>query len=246
MVRHLTLLPTEPTAPIATSYDLLCWSRLGSAYDPDELTQAVDDQVLVHYLGFLPAGRGPAAAPGRGAVLARPRRRSSRGCTRSPTGSRPTRSAARTSSSHAARRGAAAGHRAPGHLPAHVGLDGLDQQQERPADAVVHAPARRGRGRLEHRAARSCGTWPSGCTATRRCPTPTRRWRSSTPSAPGPGHRPPHRAPRPRRADVRAGRRRAGRDRGRARQVAGRAVAAGRTSTTSRAARRCCRRSTGW
>jgi len=53
MVRHLTLLPTEPTAPIATSYDLLCWSRLGSAYDPRELTQAVDDQVLVQYLGFL-------------------------------------------------------------------------------------------------------------------------------------------------------------------------------------------------
>ena len=53
MVRHLTLLPTEPTAPIATSYDLLCWSRLGSAYDPDELTRAVDDQVLVQYLGFL-------------------------------------------------------------------------------------------------------------------------------------------------------------------------------------------------
>jgi uncharacterized protein len=53
MVRHLTLLPTEPTAPIATSYDLLCWSRLGSAYDPDELMKAVDDQVLVQYLGFL-------------------------------------------------------------------------------------------------------------------------------------------------------------------------------------------------
>ena len=29
------------------------WSRLGSAYDPEELTQAVDDQVLVQYLGFL-------------------------------------------------------------------------------------------------------------------------------------------------------------------------------------------------
>ena len=53
MVRHLTLLPTEPTAPIATSYDLLCWSRLGPAYDPEELTRAVDDQVLVPYLGFL-------------------------------------------------------------------------------------------------------------------------------------------------------------------------------------------------
>ncbi len=73
MVRHLTLLPTEPTAPIATSYDLLCWSRLGSSYDPDELRQAVDDQRLVHYLGFyrpvedLPLHRAEAPYwPGRG------------------------------------------------------------------------------------------------------------------------------------------------------------------------------------
>ncbi len=73
MVRHLTLLPTEPTAPIATSYDLLCWSRLGSAYDPDELETAVEDQRLVHYLGFyrlvedLPLHRAEAPYwPGRG------------------------------------------------------------------------------------------------------------------------------------------------------------------------------------
>jgi uncharacterized protein len=73
MVRHLTLLPTEPTAPIATSYDLLCWSRLGSAYDPDELTEAVEDFRLVHYLGFyrpvedLPLHRAEAPYwPGRG------------------------------------------------------------------------------------------------------------------------------------------------------------------------------------
>jgi uncharacterized protein YcaQ len=52
MVRHLTLLPTEPTAPIATSYDLLCWSRLGPSYDPEELRRAVDDQELVHFLGY--------------------------------------------------------------------------------------------------------------------------------------------------------------------------------------------------
>jgi uncharacterized protein len=52
VVRHLTLLPTEPTAPVATSYDLLLWSRLGAAYDPDELRGMVDDQTLVEYLGF--------------------------------------------------------------------------------------------------------------------------------------------------------------------------------------------------
>jgi uncharacterized protein YcaQ len=74
-VRHLTLLPTEPTAPIATSYDLLCWSRLGAAYDPTELEAAVDDQRLVHYLGFyrpvedLPLHRAEAPYwPGRGTL----------------------------------------------------------------------------------------------------------------------------------------------------------------------------------
>ncbi len=74
-VRHLTLLPTEPTAPVATSYDLLCWSRLGAAYDPDELTRAVEDQRLVHYLGFyrpvedLPLHRAEAPYwPGRGTL----------------------------------------------------------------------------------------------------------------------------------------------------------------------------------
>jgi uncharacterized protein YcaQ len=73
MVRHLTLLPTEPTAPIATSYDLLCWSRLGAAYDPGELETLVQDQRLVHYLGFyrpvedLPLHRAEAPYwPGRG------------------------------------------------------------------------------------------------------------------------------------------------------------------------------------
>jgi uncharacterized protein YcaQ len=75
LVRHLTLLPTEPTAPIATSYDLLCWSRLGSAYDPGELETAVEDQRLVHYLGFyrpvedLPLHRAEAPYwPGRGTL----------------------------------------------------------------------------------------------------------------------------------------------------------------------------------
>jgi uncharacterized protein YcaQ len=73
MVRHLTLLPTEPTAPIATSYDLLCWSRLGAAYDRSELVEAIEDKRLVHFLGFyrpvddLPLHRAEAPYwPGRG------------------------------------------------------------------------------------------------------------------------------------------------------------------------------------
>ncbi len=112
MVRHLTLLPTEPTAPIATSYDLLCWSRLGSAYDPDELTQAVEDQRLVHYLGFyrpvedLPLHRAEAPYwPGRGDL--KPWVHEVAELVRGQRGVPPGHPG------HAARRGAAAGHAAP-------------------------------------------------------------------------------------------------------------------------------------
>ncbi|MGC4112672.1 MAG: crosslink repair DNA glycosylase YcaQ family protein [Nocardioides sp.] len=37
VVERLTALPVEPTRAIAPSYDLVCWSRLGSAYDPADL-----------------------------------------------------------------------------------------------------------------------------------------------------------------------------------------------------------------
>src|SRR6478672_11780474 len=37
LVDHLTALPVEPTAAIAASYDLVCWSRLGTAYEPADL-----------------------------------------------------------------------------------------------------------------------------------------------------------------------------------------------------------------
>jgi len=37
MVERLTALPVEPTRAIAPSYDLASWSRLGSAYEPDDL-----------------------------------------------------------------------------------------------------------------------------------------------------------------------------------------------------------------
>ena len=37
MIRHLTALPVEPTAAIAPSYDLVCWSRMGAAYEPEDL-----------------------------------------------------------------------------------------------------------------------------------------------------------------------------------------------------------------
>jgi uncharacterized protein len=42
LVRHLTLLQIDPTAAIAPSADLVAWSRLGSAYRPEHLKQALE------------------------------------------------------------------------------------------------------------------------------------------------------------------------------------------------------------
>jgi uncharacterized protein YcaQ len=42
VVRHLTLLQLDPTAAIAPSADLVAWTRLGSAYEPSQLTQALE------------------------------------------------------------------------------------------------------------------------------------------------------------------------------------------------------------
>ena len=43
LVRHLTLLQIDPTAAIAPSADLVAWSRLGSNYRPEHLTQALEE-----------------------------------------------------------------------------------------------------------------------------------------------------------------------------------------------------------
>src|SRR5436190_22844199 len=42
VVRRLTLLQIDPTAAIAPNADLVAWSRLGSAYQPDHLGQALE------------------------------------------------------------------------------------------------------------------------------------------------------------------------------------------------------------
>jgi uncharacterized protein len=42
VVQQLTLLQIDPTAAIAPSADLVAWSRLGSAYEPDHLQQALE------------------------------------------------------------------------------------------------------------------------------------------------------------------------------------------------------------
>jgi uncharacterized protein YcaQ len=50
LVRQLTLLQIDPTAAIAPSADLVAWSRLGSAYQPAHLQQALEqDRTLFEH-----------------------------------------------------------------------------------------------------------------------------------------------------------------------------------------------------
>ena len=42
VVRQLTMLQIDPTSAVAPSADLVAWSRLGSAYDPAQLRQALE------------------------------------------------------------------------------------------------------------------------------------------------------------------------------------------------------------
>ncbi len=46
-VRQLFMLQLEPTSAIAPSAELVMWSRLGSAFDPQELWDALDEQRLI-------------------------------------------------------------------------------------------------------------------------------------------------------------------------------------------------------
>ena len=54
VVERLTLLQIDPTAAIAPSADLVLWSRLGSTYEPTELTKAVEhDRSLVETVAYI-------------------------------------------------------------------------------------------------------------------------------------------------------------------------------------------------
>lgn len=53
MVRHLTLLQADQTAAVAPSAHLVAWSRLGSAYSPRELDEAVATGQLIELEGML-------------------------------------------------------------------------------------------------------------------------------------------------------------------------------------------------
>ena len=53
VVRQLTLLQIDPTAAIAPSADLVAWSRLGSAYRPDDLRTALEQDRTLFELNAL-------------------------------------------------------------------------------------------------------------------------------------------------------------------------------------------------
>ncbi len=53
VVRHLTFLQVDPTNAVAPSADLVLWSRLGSAYDRRELSDAADEQRLIDLRGLI-------------------------------------------------------------------------------------------------------------------------------------------------------------------------------------------------
>ena len=52
-VRHLTMLQLDPTAAIAPNADLVAWTRLGSAYRPSELVEALDKRQLLELRAML-------------------------------------------------------------------------------------------------------------------------------------------------------------------------------------------------
>src|SRR3954447_7947051 len=53
VIRQLTLVQIDPTAAIAPSADLVLWSRLGSAYEPKQLTQALEQDRTLFELNAL-------------------------------------------------------------------------------------------------------------------------------------------------------------------------------------------------
>ena len=53
LVRHLTVLQVEPTAAIAPSAEVVCWSRLGAAFDRADLEAAVVTGALVELRSML-------------------------------------------------------------------------------------------------------------------------------------------------------------------------------------------------
>ena len=161
VVRQLTMLQIDPTAAIAPSADLVAWSRLGSTYRPADLTHALEqdrtlfelDAMVRHVddLGLYLAGAAEFPDVRAVAVLV-PRQRLV------PEGhpeAAPQVRAARLA-------------RCPGHVRGAVGLDRVDEQPQRHADARVHDDARRDRDLLARRTRAGLGPGRAGLSGRRR------------------------------------------------------------------------------
>lgn len=53
VIRQLTFVQVEPTAPVAPTADLVLWSRLGSGYEPDDLTAALERDFTLFELNLM-------------------------------------------------------------------------------------------------------------------------------------------------------------------------------------------------
>ena len=52
-VRRLAVVQLDPTSAIAPSADLVMWSRIGSAYSPQDLRDACDELLLIELDGMV-------------------------------------------------------------------------------------------------------------------------------------------------------------------------------------------------
>ena len=179
----------EPTSAIAPSAELVLWSRLGSAFDPQELWDALDEQRLIelHQTLRVPEDialfRAEMAEwPGSGEL--REWQEDLRDWVRA---------------NNDCRRDILERLRADGPLPISElpdtcvvpwNVQRLERQPEPPDDARQARAARRGRGRRRARAATGSGTSPPGSIPTTRCPRRTRRAGCSTSAASAPSASP--------------------------------------------------------
>ncbi len=53
VLHHLTMLQVDPISAVAPSADLVAWSRLGSAYSPSELRNAIDEHRVIELRAML-------------------------------------------------------------------------------------------------------------------------------------------------------------------------------------------------
>ena len=186
VVRRLTMLQLDPVSAVAPSADLVAWSRLGAAYQPDDL-QGGGGQTRASSSCGPSCARPRTSALYRAEMAAWPGAGEAAGLAGIPTASgwRPTTSAGATSSPGSPR----AGRCRPGSSPTlreAVGVHRLDQQQERDQAAGVHGVAAARSRSPAARGASGCGTSPSGSTPTTRSSRRPRRRGSGT----GGGSRP--------------------------------------------------------